>query len=205
MEKQCPLCYYNLPDVETTLAPYDTELNYYMWTPGFEWRPEPKTKETSFDDGSFEETIESEESLIDIGELYGKVDPGDAKDFFNQKAKNNKISVQDATICARKLGLAPSNNDEQKISELYGDNLTFDNYLEFLVMSVHDKDTVDKLTKMFEQFDYNGSGLLSKKQMKNILTTWGDVLTDKEANDALNTFSNEDRIDYRQFCQYILE
>lgn len=206
MEKHCPLCYYNLPDAETALAPYDTELNYFMWTPGFEWRPEPEViQEESVGDESFEESIESIESLADLEGLYGKVNANDAKSFFNQKAKNNKINIQDATICARKLGLSPSKNDEDKIREQYGNDLTYDNYLEYLSTCVHDKDTTEKLAKMFEHFDFNGTGYLSKKQMKNILTTWGDVLSEKEATDALNTFSNDDKVDYKAFCQYILE
>lgn len=36
---KCPVCYHKLPSPEDVLDPYDTELNYFMWIPGFEWRP----------------------------------------------------------------------------------------------------------------------------------------------------------------------
>nr|4GFT_A Chain A, Myosin A tail domain interacting protein [Plasmodium falciparum 3D7] len=68
-----------------------------------------------------------------------------------------------------------------------------------------DKDNVEELIKMFAHFDNNSTGYLTKSQMKNILTTWGDALTDQEAIDALNAFSSEDNIDYKLFCEDILQ
>ncbi|CRG97090.1 myosin A tail domain interacting protein, putative [Plasmodium gallinaceum] len=201
MEKNCPVCYFNLPDPESTLAPYDTELNYFMWGPGFEWQPEPQEKASSV-----EETYEeSEESDADLENLDEKVDKNDAKTFFNEKSKNGKISVENASVNARKLGLAPSSTDEEKIKEKYGDNLTYDQYLEYLSLCIHDRDNTEELVKMFAHFDINATGYLSKKQMKNILTTWGDALTEEEATDALNAFSKEDKIDYKLFCEEILQ
>lgn len=40
-EKGCPICYHKLPRPGALLEPYDDELNYYMWIPGFEWKPKP--------------------------------------------------------------------------------------------------------------------------------------------------------------------
>ncbi|SBS88939.1 myosin A tail domain interacting protein, putative [Plasmodium ovale] len=204
MEKQCPVCYFNLPDPESTIAPYDTELNYFMWGPGFEWQPEPEVKQISVDEENYEENEESEESIVGLENLDEKVDQSDAKIFFNENSSNGKINIEDASHNARKLGLAPSSDDENKIRELYGDNLTYEQYLEYLSICVHEKDNVEELIKMFAHFDVNSTGFLSKSQMKNILITWGDALTEQEAIDALNAFSNEDRIDYRLFCEDIL-
>ncbi|SBT50284.1 myosin A tail domain interacting protein, putative [Plasmodium ovale wallikeri] len=204
MEKQCPVCYFNLPDPESTIAPYDTELNYFMWGPGFEWQPEPEVKQISVDEENYEENEESEESVMGLENLDEKVDQSDAKIFFNENSSNGKINIEGASHNARKLGLAPSSADENKIRELYGDNLTYEQYLEYLSICVHEKDNVEELIKMFAHFDVNSTGFLSKSQMKNILITWGDTLTEQEAIDALNAFSNEDRIDYRLFCEDIL-
>nr|4GGN_A Chain A, Myosin A tail domain interacting protein MTIP [Plasmodium knowlesi strain H]4GGN_B Chain B, Myosin A tail domain interacting protein MTIP [Plasmodium knowlesi strain H]4GGN_C Chain C, Myosin A tail domain interacting protein MTIP [Plasmodium knowlesi strain H] len=126
------------------------------------------------------------------------------KDMFNTKSSNGKLRIEDASHNARKLGLAPSSTDEKKIRDLYGDSLTYEQYLEYLTMCVHDRDNMEELIKMFSHFDNNSSGFLTKNQMKNILTTWGDALTEQEANDALNAFSSEDRINYKLFCEDIL-
>ncbi|KMZ77547.1 myosin A tail domain interacting protein MTIP [Plasmodium vivax India VII] len=205
MEKQCPVCYFNLPDPESAIAPYDTELNYFMWGPGFEWQPEPEVKNILVEEENFEESEQSEESVAGLEELDEKVDRSEAKTMFNEKSSNGKVSVEDASQNARKLGLAPSSLDEKKVRDLYGDSLTYEQYLEYLAMCVHDRDNVEELIKMFSHFDNNASGFLTKNQMRNILTTWGDALTEQEANDALNAFSSEDRIDYKLFCEDILQ
>ncbi|SBT81133.1 myosin A tail domain interacting protein, putative [Plasmodium malariae] len=205
MEKQCPVCYFNLPDPESTIAPYDTELNYFMWGPGFEWQPEPEVKQISVEEENYEESEESEESVIELEELGDKVDSSEAKTFFNEKSSSGKISIQDASYNARRLGLAPSSTDEKKIKELYGENITYEQYLEYIAMCVHEKDSIDELIKMFAHFDNNADGYLTKYQMRHILTTWGDALSEQEANDALNAFSKDDKINYRMFCEDILQ
>ncbi|SPJ11650.1 myosin light chain 1 [Plasmodium sp. DRC-Itaito] len=204
MKQECNVCYFNLPDPESTLGPYDNELNYFTWGPGFEYEPEPQRKPLSIEE-SFENSEESEESIADIEQLEEKVDESDVRIYFNEKSSGGKISIDNASYNARKLGLAPSSIDEKKIKELYGDNLTYEQYLEYLSICVHDKDNVEELIKMFAHFDNNCTGYLTKSQMKNILTTWGDALTDQEATDALNAFSSEDNIDYKLFCEDILQ
>lgn len=201
MEKKCPVCYFNLPDPQTVLAPYDTELDYFMWGPGFEWQPDPVEESESSVEESYEESTTSDE---EYGSLSGRVDKNDAKSLFNEKARSGKISVQDASQNARKLGLAPSSTDEEKITTKYGDNLDMNQYMEYLSMCVHESDNAEDLSKVFSNFDIKGQGYLTKKQMKIILTTWGDALTEEEATQILNSFSNEDIIDYRRFCEEVL-
>lgn len=201
MEKKCPGCYFSLPDPETALAPYDSELTYFMWGPGFQWQPEPVEESMS----SIEESYEESEQSEGYGNLSDQVDRNDAKSLFDQKQRGGKITLKDATENARKLGLAPSSSDEDKIREKYGETLDFEQFLEYLTMCLHENDNVDSLARTFEAFDAKGEGRLSKKQMKNILTTWGDPLSDAEATEILNSFSADDVIDYRKFCEYILE
>ncbi|CDU20964.1 hypothetical protein YYC_01765 [Plasmodium yoelii 17X] len=204
MEQQCHACYFELPDPKTTIGPYDSELNYFMWGPGFEWKPEPVVSQISGED-TYDETEESEESEHGFDELDEKVNKDDRKRYFDEKSSGGKISIENASHNARRLGLAPSSKDEEKIRELYGDNLTYDQYLEYLSMSIHDKDNAEQLVKMFAYFDTNTTGYLTKNQMKNILITWGDALTEDEAMNALNAFSNDDKIDYKLFCEDILQ
>ncbi|CXJ28491.1 myosin light chain 1, putative [Plasmodium berghei] len=204
MEQQCHMCYFELPDAKTTIGPYDNELNYFMWGPGFEWKPEPVVKQISGED-TYDETEESEESEHGFDELDEKVNKDDRKIYFDEKSSSGKISIENASYNARRLGLAPSSKDEEKIRDLYGDNLTYDQYLEYLSMTIHDKDNAEQLVKMFAYFDTNTTGFLTKNQMKNILVTWGDALTEDEAMNALNAFSNDDKIDYKLFCEDILQ
>lgn len=47
-EKGCPICYHKLPRPGEVLEPYDEELNYFMWIPGFEWKPKPVPEEDAY-------------------------------------------------------------------------------------------------------------------------------------------------------------
>lgn len=48
-EKGCPICYHKLPRPGEVLEPYDEELNYFMWIPGFEWKPKRVVEEDAYD------------------------------------------------------------------------------------------------------------------------------------------------------------
>lgn len=202
MEKKCPGAYFDLPDPESALAPYDNELNYFMWGPGFEWQPEPVEDSMSSVEETYEESEQSEE---EGGNLSDKVSTNEAKKLFDSKAKGGKISIQEASENARKLKLAPSSSDEEKAKAKYGDSLNYKQYTEYLSMCMHENDNAVELARIFANFDISGKGYLTKKQMRNILTTWGDALTDKEAAEILDSFSNDDKIDYNKFCEHILQ
>lgn len=202
MEKKCPGTYFNLPDPESALAPYDNELNYFMWGPGFEWQPEPVEDSMSSAEETYEESEQSEENY---GNLSDRVSANEAKTLFDSRAKGGKISIQEASENARKMKLAPSKSDEEKAKEKYGDSLSYNQYLEYLSMCIHENDNANELARVFANFDITGKGYLTKRQMRNILTTWGDVLTDKEAAEILDSFSNDDKIDYNKFCEHILQ
>lgn len=47
-EKGCPICYHKLPRPGEVLEPYDEELNYFMWIPGFEWKPKPVPEDDAY-------------------------------------------------------------------------------------------------------------------------------------------------------------
>lgn len=202
MEKACPGCYFTLPEPESALGPYDNELSYFMWGPGFEWQPEPVEDTSSSVEDYYEESEESED---EYGSISGRINKNDAKSLFNSKSRNGKITVEDASENARKLGLAPSSTDEEKAKDKFGDNLDLDQYMEYLAMCLHENETAEDLARVFATFDVNSEGYLTKKQMRNILTTWGDALTVKEADEILNAFSNDDKIDYNRFCEHILQ
>ncbi|KFG31438.1 myosin light chain MLC1, partial [Toxoplasma gondii GAB2-2007-GAL-DOM2] len=48
-------------------------------------------------------------------------------------------------------------------------------------------------------------GYLTRKQMGNILMTYGEPLTTEEFNALAAEYFTSDQIDYRQFCKAMLE
>ncbi|KYK62927.1 myosin light chain MLC1 [Toxoplasma gondii TgCatPRC2] len=207
VEKKCPVCYQKLPNPADVLGPMDKELNYFMWMPGFEWRPEPKLGEydgacesPSCREGgrpaADEDMQEALEEMVEADEMYAR---------FNARASGGKVSTGDAMILARQLGLAPSYADKQAFEEKSGDNLDYASFQKFVGTSTHPEDNIEDLVEAFAYFDVSKHGYLTRKQMGNILMTYGEPLTTEEFNALAAEYFTSDQIDYRQFCKAMLE
>ncbi|KAL8427667.1 hypothetical protein Efla_007086 [Eimeria flavescens] len=196
-EKGCPLCYHKLPLPGDVLEPYDEELNYFMWIPGFEWKPKPVAEEAYGSDVSDSEG-EADEDMEEA--LQEMVENDEMKEKYNQKASGGKVSSSDAAILARQLGLAPSYADVEKCEQRNGKQLDYSTFQEFAAQSTHPEDNVEDLVGAFAYFDSDGAGKLSVQQMRNILMTFGEPLTAEEMNIVEKEFFKGQTVDYKEFC-----
>ncbi|KAL8455199.1 hypothetical protein Emag_001036 [Eimeria magna] len=197
-EKGCPLCYHKLPRPGDVLEPYDEELNYYMWIPGFEWKPKPTVDEAQ---GGSDASVSEGEADEDMEEaLQEMVESDEMKQKYNEKATGGKVSSSDAAILARQLGLAPSYADVEKCEQQNGRQLDYSTFQEFAAQSTHPEDNVEDLVGAFAYFDPNSEGKLTVQQMRNILTTFGEPLTAEEMNIVEKEFFKDNKVDYRDFC-----
>ncbi|CBZ53155.1 putative myosin light chain TgMLC1 [Neospora caninum Liverpool] len=209
LEKKCPVCYQKLPMPADVLGPMDKELNYFMWMPGFEWRPEPVRESADaygdvcdspscrqeFRPAADEDMEEALEEMVEADEM---------RDRFNERASGGKVSTNDAMILARQLGLAPSYGDKKEFEKNSGDSLDYTSFQKFVGASTHPEDNIEDLVEAFAYFDTSKHGYLTRKQMGNILMTYGEPLTEAEFNALAAEFFTSDQIDYRKFCEAML-
>ncbi|KAL8435443.1 hypothetical protein ACSSS7_002514 [Eimeria intestinalis] len=149
-EKGCPLCYHKLPRPGDVLEPYDEELNYYMWIPGFEWKPKP-TPEDAYESEASGSEGEADEDMEEA--MQEMVESDEMKQKYNEKATGGKVSSSDAAILARQLGLAPSYADVEKCEQQNGRQLDYSTFQEFAAQSTHPEDNVEDLVGAFAYFD----------------------------------------------------
>lgn len=199
VENNCPTCYQRLPPPKHFLQPCDNELNYFMWMPGFEWKPEEEYDETS-SEGSSESSDRSsaQEALEDVVEV------DELKQKFNDEASNGYIQTEQAGRIARSIGLAPSFADVDKaISN--GSTMNYTQFQQFCSDCTHSEDKVDDLVQVFRYYDKSNSGKLSQKQIAFILSTWGEPLSSSEVDAMLKDIIGvEDPVDYIKFVETLL-
>ncbi|XP_026191785.1 calmodulin [Cyclospora cayetanensis] len=197
-EKGCPICYHKLPQPGEVLEPYDEELNYFMWIPGFEWKPKPVAEKEAYETERSQSEGEADEDMEEA--LQEMVENDEMKQKYSDKASGGKVSTSDAAVLARQLGLAPSYADVEKCAEQNGQQLDYSTFQQFAAQSTHPEDNVEDFVGAFAYFDPNGEGTLSVQQMRNILTTFGEPLTTQEMNIVETEFFQSKRVDYREFC-----
>ncbi|XP_058515938.1 uncharacterized protein LOC131479456, partial [Ochotona princeps] len=184
IERKCPMCYERLPKPVEVIGPMDKELNYFMWMPGFEWRPPPPQREqwdessSGYSSSRRREPGEEDEDMEEA--LEEMVEANEMRDRFNQKAVGGKVSANDALVLARQLGLAPSYADKEAVEQKYGEDLDYATFEKFAASTTHPEDNIEDLVEAFAHFDVSKNGFLSRKQMENILMTFGEPLTPQE-------------------------
>lgn len=146
-----------------------------------------------------EEDEDMEEALEEM------VEANEMRDRFNQKAVDGRISADDALVLARQLGLAPSYADKEAVQQKFGKVLDYSTFEKFAASTTHPEDNIEDLVEAFAHFDVSKNGYLSRKQMANILTTFGEPLTPQEMDVvAQNYFKPGDVVNYREFCEAML-
>lgn len=211
IEKMCPMCYDQLPMPAGVLGPMDQELNYFMWMPGFEWRPEPEPEpepvaaacqQTERSGQHGEDASGADEDMQEA--LEEMVEADEMKDRFNACANGGKVTSDDALVLARQLGLAPSYADKDNAEKANGNTLDYPTFQKFVNESTHPEDNIEDLVECFAYFDVSKNGYLSKKQMENILMTFGEPLTDQEMKELSAQYFKDNQVDYREFCATML-
>jgi len=108
----------------------------------------------------------------------------------------------------RALGYSPTMNEITLIHETLGDTLTLDQLYDGVEM-IEKVTKSDELAEAFKVWDYRriSSGTLSRKQMINILSVYGeDPLTSDEACAVLEATGHiDDRVDYRIFVDDLFD
>eukprot|EP00054_Salpingoeca_dolichothecata_P036633 m.274334 g.274334 ORF g.274334 m.274334 type:complete len:150 (+) comp69030_c0_seq1:95-544(+) len=119
---------------------------------------------------------------------------------------DSHISASELGTVMRSLGANPT---EQELSDMVnqvdtnGDgNIDFPEFL--TMMAKHDgsaKDEQEELLASFRVFDVDGSGTISAAELRHVMTSLGEKLTDEEVDDMIREadLNNDGCIDYQEF------
>lgn len=186
-------------------APPEEYFDYplYFPKPNFPGRVASSVK----DDEEFEQQME--QRRIEEEAIRAAANPHLYKKMFDQFSKGKPtIDSQKAGDLSRAIGFAPSQADIAALHAQFKDVVTFDDFQRWQSERCFPHKANDKtprLESVFKDLDFQGSGLLTRQQIRTLLGNYGEALTDEEMDVIFNELGVKgDRVDYREFVKRLL-
>lgn len=197
-------------DICQDCVPGQEFFEYGLWMPANKYRPD---SDDSSDGESESGGSHSSSSQSDDKGKKPQEDPhldealSKLKESYATVAKGkSSVTAAEAGQVARLLNLAPSQEEIRQLKEAKGDNVTQADIEAWLKEIAHGEDDVEHLIKFFQYYDLQKTGKLSKTQIKNLLRSYGEPLTDAEIDAILSEFGmTGDSIDYKEFVTKLLQ
>jgi Ca2+-binding EF-hand superfamily protein len=124
-------------------------------------------------------------------EGLGKEDWERFREHFNlfDKDGNGKITVKELGIALRSIGYTPSEKELNAIIDDFDANgsgtIEFEEFVDVALKKLSVPLTEHELKESFSLFDKNQDGRITAEELKILLTTMGEWLTDEEAQEFI--------------------
>lgn len=121
------------------------------------------------------------------------------------KDKDGKISIHDLGGLMTELGQKPSEGNLKdmigQFDENESGNLDFHEFLSLMAISSSAQVSEEEMLEMFQLFDANGNGTISKDELREAMKKLGEPLSEKEVSDLIATHdkNGDGVIDYKEF------
>lgn len=129
------------------------------------------------------------------------------------KAGDEKIFLAQAGDVFRALGQNPTNTEVAKVlgnptaEELNVKRLTFDEFLPMFqsISKSAEQGSYEDFVEGLRVFDKDGNGLILAAEIRHVLSTMGERLTEAEVNQLLMGFEDQNgMINYEEFIRTVL-
>ena len=147
------------------------------------------------------------------------VNPGskqykDMKSAFDYFDKNHsgRINVSELAGAMKNIGRNPSDQEiKDMMSTVDQDSDGFLGFDEFvMIMGTKSKFPIsqdEELREQFRMFDLNGDGVVTKDELKKVLSGMGEMMTEADVAEMLTKWdlNGDGVIDYQEFVQAMLD
>ncbi|KAK0737756.1 hypothetical protein B0T18DRAFT_233863 [Schizothecium vesticola] len=126
-------------------------------------------------------------------------------DVFD-KDHTGDITASELGAVMKELGLNPSDAELEDLvneADLNKDGvICFDEFLNLMSQTVKETDTEQELVNAFRVFDKDNSGTISTEELRNVLRSLGENLTDAELDEMIKLAdkNGDGHIDYQEFA-----
>ena len=133
----------------------------------------------------------------------------DVCDQFD-KDKDGKISEKELQNAMISMGQNPT---EEEIDEMMNEvdlnkdgKIDFDEFMILMSKSSPDTQTEEEVINAFRVFDKEGNGLISSVELKHIMMSIGDKMTEEEADEMVNEadIDEDGMINYEEFVRMMM-
>lgn len=126
------------------------------------------------------------------------------------KDNDGKITTKELGIVMRSLGQNPSESElNDMINEVDVNNdgsIDFPEFLTMMARKMKDSDSEAEIIEAFKVFDTNGDGKISAAELRHVLTSIGEKLSDYEVDKMIEEAdtNNDGEIDIKEFTQLLV-
>lgn len=126
------------------------------------------------------------------------------------KDSDGKITTNELGTVMRSLGQNPT---ESELSDMVNEvdvnndgNIDFPEFLTMMARKMKDSDSEAEILEAFRVFDTDGDGKINAQELKHVLTSIGEKLTDQEVDEMIREadLNNDGEIDITEFTQLLV-
>ncbi|XP_035705241.1 calmodulin-A isoform X3 [Folsomia candida] len=150
-------------------------------------------------------------NLTDFGLNNEQVDEYKEAFMLFDKDEDGTISLSELAIVMRALGQRPSETELQAIMDECDQDrngsIEFNEFLILMSKKMKDAESEGELIEAFKVFDKNNDGLISGSELRHVMTSLGEKLSDEEVEDMLKeTDLDEDgNVNYVNFVSVLCQ
>lgn len=125
------------------------------------------------------------------------------------KNGDGKITTKELGTVMRSLGQNPTEAElTDMINEVDVDNdgsIDFPEFLTMMARKMKDTDSEAEIAEAFKVFDRNGDGKISAAELRHVLTSIGEKLSDADVDQMIREadVNNDGEIDIQEFTQLL--
>jgi calmodulin len=133
----------------------------------------------------------------------------DAFEMFD-KDKDGYITAKELANVMRSLNQDPSEQElHDMISEVDVDGngkIEFEEFVTLMNRRSKETDTEEEVINAFKVFDKDGNGMISSTELRHVMTTLGDQLTDEEVDEMIREadIDGDGYINYEEFVRMMM-
>jgi len=132
-----------------------------------------------------------------------------AFDLFDTD-RSGTISVKELHDVMKELGQTPTETEiEDMINEVDSDRngtIDFDEFCKMMTTPTKDVDFEAEMKAAFGVFDHDGSGTISLDELRRVMKSFGEILTEDELDAMIKEVdkNGDGSIDYQEFVNFML-
>jgi calmodulin len=126
------------------------------------------------------------------------------------KDKDGSITAKELAMVMRSLNQEPNDSDLEEMINDVDENgngkIEFDEFVNLMHRRNKETDTEEEVINAFKVFDKEGNGNISTTELRHIMTTLGDKITEEEIDEMLREadIDGDGFINYEEFVRMMM-